>query len=373
MIAAVCNQLNRVFQGVSCFKMTGIQFKDTQRIVKMNKRSKIRICYALLAMILLLSLSACSKRERRAFYEADISNTQIDSIRISRYEKVLFGLNPFVLREEIEPYREEFSIFLGDSLDEIQTQRLYDFITDPFVIDLYFDSKEMWEQHDNMEDMLHKAFRYYKYHFPDHEIPHLYTYISGVNYMSPVKLGGNKVVIGLDTYLGPGYEKYDKLAIPRYISRWMRPERMIVDVMRAMADARLEETAPEAENLLEYMIYHGKRQFVLDCLLPRTHDSLKIAYTYNHLEWMNKYESYAWTYKIDNDLLYTTDHRTINNFIGEAPFTSVFGNQSAPRTGVYIGWQIVRNYMRRNPDISLEELVAESDARKILSGARYRP
>lgn len=374
MIAAVCNKLNLVFQGVACFKMTGIQFKDTQRIVKMNKRSKIRICYVLLAMILLVTLPACSKRERRAFYEADISDTQIDSLRISRYEKVLFRLNPFVLREEIEPYREEFSIFIGhDPVDDLQTQRLFDFITDPFVIDLYLDSKEMWEKHDNMEEILNQAFRYYKYHFPDHEIPHLYTYISGVDYMSPVKVGGNKVVIGLDTYLGPGYTKYDELAIPRYISRWMRPERMIVDVMRTMADARLEETAPEAENLLEHMIYYGKRQFLLDCLLPRTHDSLKIAYTHQQLEWMNKYESYAWTYKIDNDLLYTTDHRTINNFMGDAPFTSVFGNQSAPRTGVYIGWQIVRNYMRRNPDITVGELLAESDARRILSGARYRP
>ncbi len=340
----------------------------------MNKRSKIRICYALLAVILMVTLSACSKRERRAFYEADISDIQLDSIRISRYEKVLFGLNPFVLREEIEAYQDEFSIFLGlDPVDELQTQRLFDFITDPFVIDLYLDSREMWEQHKNMEQIFNQAFRYYKYHFPDHEIPHLYTYISGADYMSPVKFGGNKLVIGLDAYLGPGYEKYDELAIPRYISRWMRHERMIVDVMRAMADAHLEETAPETGNLLEHIIHHGKRQFLLDCLLPRTHDSLKIAYTREHLEWINQYEGYAWTYKIDNDLLYTTDHRTINNFIGEAPFTSVFGNQSAPRTGVYIGWQIVRNYMRRNPDISLGELLAESDARKILSGARYRP
>lgn len=340
----------------------------------MNKRRKKRICYAGIIMFLVLFVTACSTRDRKAFYEADISNVQIDDIQISRYEEVLFGLNPFVLRQEIDAYREEFAIFLGDDLDnELQIQRLFEFVTDPFIIDLYLDSKEMWGQDEGRKKAFTQAFRYYKYHFPDHKIPHIYTYISGVDYVNPVKYGGNALVIGLDAYLGPGYEKYDELAIPRYISRWMRPERMIVDVMRALADARLEETAPEAGNLLEYMIHHGKRQYLLDCLLPRTHDSLKIAYTYQHLEWMNKFEGYAWTYKIDNDLLYTTDHRTINNFIGEAPFTSVFGNPSAPRTGVYIGWQIVRNYMRRNPDVTLGELMAENDSRKILSGARYRP
>ncbi len=339
----------------------------------MNKRNINNICYTGMAVFLILVVTACSTRDRKPFYEADISGIQIDSLRVSRYEQVLFSLNPFVLQQELDPYREEFAVFLGHNIDnESQIQRLYDFVTDPFIIDLYLDSKEMWER-DDLEKQITRAFRYHKYHFPEHEIPHLYTYISGVDYVSPVKYGGNKLVIGLDTYLGPGYEKYDELAIPRYISRWMRPEQMIVDVMRAMADARLEETAPDADNLLEYMIHHGKRQYLLDCFLPRTHDTLKIAYTFEHLEWINNYEGYAWTYKIDNDLLYTTDHKTINRFIGEAPFTSVFGSQSAPRTGVYIGWQIVRNYMRRNPDVGLAELLQEDDARKILSGARYRP
>ncbi len=338
----------------------------------MNKRCKKRICYAVWALFLILVVTACSTRDRKPFFEADISGIHIDSLQISRYEELLFNLNPFILQQELEPYREEFAIFLGHVDDDSHIERLYEFVTDPFIIDLYLDSKEVWAG-DQLETQLKQAFRFYKYHFAGHDIPHIYTYISGVDYVSPVKYAGNHLVIGLDAYLGPGYKKYDELAIPRYISRWMRPERMIVDVMRALADARLEESAPAAENLLEYMVYHGKRQFLLDCLLPRVHDSLKIAYTFEHLEWINRFESYSWTYKIDNDLLYTTDHKTINRFIGEAPFTSVFGNQSAPRTGVYIGWQIVRNYMRRNPDVGIAELLGEGDARKILAGARYRP
>lgn len=351
-----------------------MQSKDTQRICKMYKRSIKSIWYTGLMMMLVLFVTSCSTGDRKHFYEADISGIQLDSLQISRYEEVLFSLNPFVLREEIEPYREEFSIFLGQDVgDDAQVRRLFDFITDPFIIDLYLDSKEMWETHDDIERQISEAFRFYSYHFSDHAIPHIFTYISGVDYVNPVKYGGNKLVVGLDTYLGPGYKKYDELAIPRYISRWMRPERMVVDLMRAMAMARMHEFAADPETLLEFMIYHGKRQFLLDCFLPRTHDSLKIAYTAEHLAWMNHFEGYAWTYKIDNDLLYTTDPKTINRFIGEAPFTSVFGNQSAPRTGVYIGWQIVRKYMQRNPDISARELLEESDARKILAGARYRP
>ena len=340
----------------------------------MNKRTKKRNCYAIALIVVIIFGNACSRDGRKPFWEADVSGISIDKVEIHRYEEVFFSLNPFTLEESLEPYAKQFSFFIEGSLgNPAAIESLYNFVTDPEIKELYLDTSEKWADPDAISDPLAQAFRFHRYHFPDIDLPEVYTYISGIDYMMPVIYTGDKLVIGLDNYLGSDYALYDRLGIPRYLSRWMRAERLASEVMLAIADERLAEYAPMPETMLDHIIYHGKRQYFLDSMLPRTHDTLKIAYTAQNAEWMKNYEGYAWTYKLDNNLLYTSDHRVINQFTGEAPFTSAFGRESAPRTGVWLGWQIVREYMRRNPDVGLRELLSEGDSRKILSGARYRP
>jgi len=319
-------------------------------------------------------LFSCGSWEKRPFYEADLSDIEIDSIRVRQYEEVLFNLNPFVLRKEIDPYKDDFSFFLGDHLDEEDgITQLYNYVTDPYMIDLYLDSREVWPDMHDLSASLTEAFRYYSYHFPGESIPLVYTYISGVDYNMPIIYADGNVAIALDTYLGSDYTAYQKLGIPAYQSRWMLPERVPADVMKMMALKHLAEVSPAPETLLEHMIYEGKKLYFLDCMLPHLHDTLKIKYSGTQNAWIKRNAGRTWTYKIDNDLLYSTDHSAITKFTGEAPFTSTFSRNSAPRTGVWLGWQIVREYMKRNQEVSLQELMNETDARKILTQSRYRP
>ncbi len=241
------------------------------------------------------------------------------------------------------------------------------------MIDLYYDTREVWPGMQDLEDELTEAFRYYSYHFPDDSIPTIFSYISGIDYQAPVMYAEGHLVIALDTYLGSDYEIYGRLGIPAYQSRWMIPERVSLDVMRKLAIKHLSRVSPRPENLLEHMVHQGKILYFLDCMLPHVEDSLKIKYTGQQLAWMERNAGFSWTYKIENELLYDTDHGVITKFTGEAPFTSAFSRNSAPRTGAWLGWQIVREFMRRHDDQSLQELMQETDARKILSGSRYRP
>ncbi|TVR41830.1 MAG: hypothetical protein EA394_04950 [Bacteroidia bacterium] len=333
-----------------------------------------RIHFFSVLLLILMLIPSCSQKDKRPFYEADISDIDIDDVRISRYEEVLFNLNPFIIKEELIPYHDEFYFFLGEGIHEPEgQQQLYNYVTDPFLIELYLDSKDIWSDLSELRSSLNRVFRFYKYHFADEAIPRIYTYISGVDYNPPVIYADGHLVMALDKYLGADYIYYDQLKIPRYLSRWMFPEMLPADVVRALADKHLEAVSPEPRTLLDHMIHAGKKQFFIDCMLPRIHDSLKISYTGSQLEWISGNEGFVWAYKLDNELLYSTDQATIQLFLGKAPFTSAFSRQSAPQTGVWIGWQIVRDYMRRNPEITLQELIKETDARKILTGARYRP
>ncbi|MDQ4140161.1 MAG: gliding motility lipoprotein GldB, partial [Bacteroidota bacterium] len=43
------------------------------------------------------------------------------------------------------------------------------------------------------------------------------------------------------------------------------------------------------------------------------------------------------------------------------------------RIGRWVGWQIVRIYMEENPDVTLQQLMAEKDAQKIFNESHYKP
>ncbi len=341
---------------------------------KNRKQTVKRIGLFLFPAFLVFFASSCGEWGSRPFYQADISDISIDSAEIRQYEKVLFNANPFVLRQEIEPYINDFYFFFGDAIDEEEVQQqLYDYVTDPLMIELYLDSREKWEDMSDLRASLTEAFRYYAYHFPEESTPLVYTYISGIDYTMPVYYSEGNVVIALDTYLGSDYPLYSRLGIPAYQSRWMIPAQARADVMRTLANKHIARLSSPPETLLEHMIHEGKQLHFLDCMMPGMHDTLKIKYTADQHRWMKQYAGYAWTYKIDNDLLYSTDHSAIIKFVREAPFTSTFSRESAPRTGAWLGWQIVREYMRRNPDVTLKDLFKEDDARKILRDSRYRP
>jgi hypothetical protein len=323
--------------------------------------------------LIVLGVSFLYSCNRKPHYQVSISRVHIDPVSIDRYEEVLFNINPFALREEIEPHIEKFRFFLGDETDDPEHLKpLYDYITDPLIKELYLDTRDIWPDLDALEESLTLAFRYYRAHYHDMPIPRLYSYISGLDHQQPIKYASNHLVIGLDMYLGSDYPKYHRIGVPAYQLLRMDPACVLPDVIRKIGEKHLQESATIPETMLEVMIYEGKLLYFMDCMLPGLNDSLKIGYTGNQTTWMQQNRGMVWSYFLENDMLYSTDRQIINKFSGDAPFTSAFSRNSAPKTAVWVGWQIVREYMRRHPDMSLSQLFREQDARKILHESRYR-
>ena len=123
------------------------------------------------------------------------------------------------------------------------------------------------------------------------------------------------------------------------------------------------------------MIYNGKVLYCMDALMPETADTLKIGYTPAQLDWCQQNEANIWSYFLDQNLLYETDYLRMQKYLSEAPFTPGVGegNESSPKLAVWTGWQIVREYMDRNPEITLKKLMEETDAQKILNASKYKP
>jgi uncharacterized protein YjaZ len=76
---------------------------------------------------------------------------------------------------------------------------------------------------------------------------------------------------------------------------------------------------------------------------------------------------------VENKRLYVTGRMDIKRLIDDGPYTNGFPVESPGRAGVWIGWQIVRKYMDKNPEVSLDKLMQMSDSQKILNDSKYYP
>ncbi len=325
-------------------------------------------------IVILLAGMALVSCKRGKPYDVNISHIRIDPVEIKRYEEVLFTIDPANLREEIDPHIDDFSLFLGEEINTpMGQQQLYDYITDPFIKGLYEDTKLVWDDVAELERELTLAFRYLQYHFAHLQVPVVYSYVSGIDYELPAKYYDGNIIIGLDMFMGVDYVKYEQIGIPKFKRQRFLPENTALEALLSMVNEMLRPYPKLHENLLDHMIFEGKLLYFLDCMFPGKPDSLKIAYTTEQINWAERNQGQSWSYYIENELLYSTDRQMVQKFIGAAPFTAPFSAGSAPRMGIYNGWQIVRAYMRRNSDVGLQELLFEKDAREILSKANYRP
>ncbi len=245
------------------------------------------------------------------------------------------------------------------------------FLNDTMIIELKYVTDSKFGDFSSYKKQLIKAFKYFSWHFPQKELPTIFTYVSGFN--QSVVTAENMVGISLDKYLGRESEFYPQLSTtPHYKILNMYPERIPADVAFAWAITEFED--PDSPTyLLDHMVQKGKLMYVVDAMLPTTHDTVKIGYTADQLNWCKMNEPAMWTYLIENKMLYSTRRMDIVRYTNDAPTTSGFPLESPGRTGIWIGWQIVRQYMKKHPEVTLNDLMKNKDYQQILNDSGYNP
>lgn len=305
----------------------------------------------------------------------------VENIKIVRFEKELFSINSTdtlnSLVEMSNKYPDFFNLFtykviqiggIGDSLFQEGMKR---FLTDTMIQDIKRLVDAKFDDFDETGKQLNEAFKYFQYHFPDKKIPAIYTCISGFN--QSVFTAENIIGISLDKYLGRDCEYYFKLnSAPQYKILNMHKDKIASDVAYAWGVTEFEYTN-KATSLLDNIIHHGKLMYFVDALLPEMHDSLKIGYTKQQLNWCKINEAQMWSQLIENKMLYSNKRMDIVRYINNSPTTSGFPLESPGRTGVWIGWQIVREYMKKYPKTTLPELMQNSNYQQILNDSKYFP
>lgn len=326
-----------------------------------------------------LIISACNGNKK-----VDVSHIPVD-VKIERFDREFDAMRTKPMAQQAVYLHKKYGIFYQDFVERIlnagsiQDTAYFATLRQIFAGQAYLDLKHDVDAAypDNMDkqnEELTDAFRRIKYYYPQKNLPKVYAYLSG--FQAQTSLGDGYMGIGLDLFLGDS-RFYPALveSFPRYISRRFNPANIAPRVVEGIAR---EEMFPENDNdrsLLAKMIYNGKILYFMDQTLPDVADSVKIGYTDKQLKWCEDNKSNIWAYFLEENLLYETDFQRIQTYLNEAPFTPGLGekNQSAPKLGVWTGWQIVREYMNKHPEVTLPQLMAMTDAQKILNDSKYRP
>ncbi|HXI00953.1 MAG TPA: gliding motility lipoprotein GldB [Sphingobacteriaceae bacterium] len=332
-----------------------------------------------LFFLISLLLVSCKDNNR-----VDVSGIDI-KLNIMRFDKDLNSLTPANLYERAPELQQKYGFFYGDfmegilSVGNIQDTAYYSALRSVIVNKDYQElKKEVFSKYPDFitqQQELTQAFKHIKYYYPHQKIPRIVTFFSGFTVQTPI--GNDYVGIGLDMFLGADSKFYPALiqSIPQYIFRRFTPENITPRVIETFFREDMFPEKDESRSLLDKMVHNGKILYLMGAVLPDVPDSLKIGYTAKQMQWCNDFESNIWAYFLENELLYETDYMKIQKFLAEAPFTPGIGsnNESAPKLGVWTGWQIVKKYMSKNPKLTLQQLMAESDAQKILTESRYKP
>lgn len=301
---------------------------------------------------------------------------EYQNIHIKRYEVDLFSLDTANLAEELERIAGNYpEILIAPDVwkDPQMLYQLKAYITDPTIAQLYTDVMRTYPDFNDVEKAIGHAMGYYHTYFPDDSIPTFYSIMPGMDTEMPTVYGyGNDVFINIDMYLGSKYKFYSQIGMPLFISQLCEKKYIALDCFsKAMAYRQLSQKMPIS--LLDYMIYEGKRIYFTELMFPETPENDVISYTEEKYKWAVENQGQVWRYIIDKDLLFSKQSETIRQFVGEAPFTKPFSNTSPGRMGTFIGWKIVQAYMERNPEVSVSELMKESDSQTILNKSAYKP
>lgn len=346
------------------------------------KKYKIFVFICLLCALigtLIFCFNSCHHKDKikhPTLTKEQKANVRNVHISVFRYEKALFSLDVNHLDQGVAKlYGQVPDNLIAKDVwkNPKMMQSLKGYLSDPIIRDVYKATAKEYPDMKEVEKQLTDAFKIYLTHFPNSSVPKIYTLVPGLDFSMPSVYGyGNNLFINLDMYLGKDYKYYSAAGMPKFISARCDKKYLATDCFyKGMVYKHLPDKT--LVTVLDNMIYEGKKLYFTQIMFPEISEQDIIGYSNAKYKWAVSREADVWQYMIEKNILYSKDEDNVRKFVEETPFTPTFGNDSPGRMGSFIGWKIVQHYMHNHPEISLEELMKDSNAQQILTDSYYKP
>jgi gliding motility-associated lipoprotein GldB len=312
-----------------------------------------------LLIVLLLFFSSCKEDNE---IESEISKIDVE-VTIERFDLAFANAQP----KELPKLKADFPFLFSEQInDSIWVDRM----TDSLQQELASEVKATFSNFDQEQEAIESLFQHLKYYDKTFTVPRVITVTSDVDYRNKTIVTDTIVLISLDTYLGTEHHFYE--GIQKFLTQNMKRSQMVSDLASNYSEHYIFQDSPKT--LLDDMVYSGKQLYFKDKMIPFASDAEKIGYTEAQMDWAAANESEIWRYFIERELLFSTDNTLASRFIADAPFSKFYlelDSESPGRIGQYVGWQIVRAYMKNN-DVTLMEML-QKNADEIFNNSKFKP
>ena len=336
----------------------------------------MRIITYILALCLFFSCNTSN-------HKPDVSNIKID-LTCKRFERDLFLIDTNKMEKGLEGLYALYPSFTENYFTTILNvdprwgkDTTFSYIKGFLTAyrKVYDTSQKIFSDFTNYENEIKRSLQFLKYYFPKYRAPStIITYIGPLDGYGDI-ISEDAFIIGLHHHLGASASFYNDSWLlqtyPSYLTARFEPSYVVVNCMKNVLSDIYPDTKQDA-TLSSQMIEQGKRLYLLEKLLPDVDSYKLIGYTAKQMKDCFAHEPEIWNLFIQNNLLQTIDKNLIKNYIGESPKTQELGEDAPGNIGAFAGWQIVKKYMSKNQEISLERLMS-TDNELIMEKAKYKP
>jgi len=330
---------------------------------------------AIIIFLLVILVSSCTNNKRFAIENKEAEET----VQIIRFDSLILNADTSSLNTEIKKLYSDYPEFMPYFAEQIMGVNPSDtaevirlikaFRSNKTFEKVNVDVQKTFATTDSIQSDIATAYQYLNHFFPEIKTPPVYFFVSGFN--RSIILDDNFVGIGLDMYLGSNYPKYEEITY-KYLIYNMRPASIAPDLISAILFRHFPFDGMQ-ERLLDNMLYRGKIMYLLSVIMPKVAPNDIMGYSRFQWEWCRKYEDKIWNTIIGQKELFSTDQLLINKYLNDAPFTATVSQESPGRLGTWVGWQVIKSYMDKNPEITLQQLMGIKDYQLILNKSDYQP
>jgi hypothetical protein len=323
-----------------------------------------------------LFLSGCKHHGR---FDVDVDKIALN-VPIHRFDKDLNAVDPLHVKEGLDGLNRKYgSAYLnlyfskimqlnsGDNGQLMQMATL--FLKDTTVRSVFRESLRQYADISDIQKKVTNAFKRIHHFFPEKKIPQLYLHVSMFN--QSLVVDENIISLSIDNYLGDKYYGYKKADVYDYLLYNMRREKVAPDFVTAFL--MTEFAQPYTDKFLDNMLFRGKVMFLLSVLMPDEQPEVLMGYTRAQMEWCKDNEKSMWLNIMDKRQLFSNDPMLSTTYFNDAPFTSAVSRESPGRVGIWIGWQVIKQYMEHHSKMTLSELMANTNYQQIMEQSSYKP
>jgi len=255
--------------------------------------------------------------------------------------------------------------------DSLFVTQLYDRLTNPHMDTLNLEIKRVFGDASVLKAQFEKAFSNLKYYYPDFTPPKVQTVITGL-LDNDLLVTDSLIIVSLDYFLGRDAKYRPKFY--DYLLRKYDPNDIVPSCMLIYGISnRFNKNQQNDQTVLADMMTYGKAFYFAKHMLPCEPDSVFIWYTPEEIHGSRKNEDLIWARFIESQVLFSTNKKVKQDYLGERPVTIQVGEKCPGRIGQWVGWRIINKYAESHPDLELPNLMSTEDAQKIFRDSRYKP